>query len=63
MLRGETRYYGMNIEAIEEMGPLGNFRPHFTHTQNYGRKNLQGKWSGLVLALLEKVTYTCVDNY
>ena len=61
--KDNERYYGKHTDLIYEMSLIDGFKYTFYDVKSYGTLNANGLWNGIIRELLEKVTYTCVDNY
>jgi len=48
---------------IAEIAKVANFTYTFNLVKGYGKKSHSGEWNGMVREIVDKVTYTCVDNY
>ena len=60
---GNARYEGTAVDMIAEIAKVANFTYTFNLVKGYGKKSHSGEWSGMVREIVDKVTYTCVDNY
>ena len=61
-VKGMDRYTGFYVDLIAAIAKRLKFKYIIYDVKYYGQKE-HGFWNGAIKEILEKVTYTCVDNY